>query len=82
MDNRARLAQLLPHIEIAPLDENLGKRAGTLLNEAGDSDVIDAAVVLLAVDDDLILTSDPDDLVALAAASGIHVAIVPVCDYV
>lgn len=75
---QAGLAQLLPHIEIAPLDENLGKRAGTLLKEAGDSDVIDAAVVLLAVDDDLILTSDPDDLVALAAASGIHVEIVPV----
>ncbi|HVE96069.1 MAG TPA: hypothetical protein VNA67_03675 [Pseudonocardiaceae bacterium] len=72
------LAQLLPHIEIAPLDENLGKRAGTLLKEVGDSDVIDAAVVLLAGDDDLILTSDPDDLVTLAAASGIHIEIVPV----
>lgn len=75
---QAGLAQLLPHIEIVPLDGDLGKRAGTLLRAAGGSDVIDAAVVLLAGDDDLILTSDPDDLVTLAAASGIHVEIVPV----
>jgi len=72
------LAQLLPHIEIAPLDGDLGKGAGLLLKEARGSDVIDAAVVLLAGDDDLILTSDPNDLVVLAAASGIHVEIVPV----
>lgn len=75
---QAGLAQLLPHIEITPLDENLGKRAGSLLGTAGGSDVIDAAVVLLAGDDDLILTSDPEDLVVLAAASGIHVEIIPV----
>jgi hypothetical protein len=75
---QAGLAQLLPHIEIAPLDENLGKRAGVLLREVGGSDVVDAALVLLAGDDDLILTSEPDDLVMLAAASGIHVEIIPV----
>ncbi|MGH3687180.1 MAG: hypothetical protein ACRDRU_02445 [Pseudonocardiaceae bacterium] len=75
---QAGVAQLLPHIEIVSLDGELGKRAGVLLREACGSDVIDAAVVLLAGDDDLILTSDPDDLVGLAAASGIHVEIVPV----
>lgn len=75
---QANLAQLLPHVEILPLNADLGKRAGTLLRETGSSDVIDAAVVLLAGDDDLILTSDPEDLAALAAASGIHVEIIPV----
>lgn len=75
---QAGLAQLLPHVEIVALDAGLGKRAGTLLHRAGSSDVIDAAVVLLAEDDDLILTSDPDDLVALAAASGVHVEIIGV----
>ncbi|MGH3766637.1 MAG: hypothetical protein ACRDS0_05690 [Pseudonocardiaceae bacterium] len=73
---QAGLAQLLPHIEITPLDGDLGKRAGVLLRAAGGSDVIDAAVVLLAADDDQILTSDPDDLVPLAAASGAHLEIV------
>jgi len=37
------------------------------------SDVIDAAVVLLASDGDRVLTSDPDDLEPLAASAGIHV---------
>jgi hypothetical protein len=33
---------------------------------------------LLAGDDDLILASDPEDLVVLAAASEIHIEIIPV----
>lgn len=40
--------------------------------------MIDAAVVLLAHDGDEILTSDPHDLVPLAAAAGIHLDVVPV----
>jgi hypothetical protein len=38
--------------------------------------VIDAALVLLARDDDHIITSDPDDLEPLARAAGHHVEIV------
>ena len=34
--------------------------------------------VLLAADGDDILTSDPDDLRALAAAAGVHIDLVPV----
>jgi hypothetical protein len=74
---QARLAQLLSYVEVVALDAVLGKRAGTLLGRSGCSDVIDAAVVLLAQDDDLILTTDPDDLLALATASGVHVEIIP-----
>jgi hypothetical protein len=55
MNEVARDIQL-PHIEIAPLDGDLAKRAGLLLIEARGSDVIDV----------------------LAAASEIHVEIVPV----
>ena len=39
-------------------------------------DVIDAALVLLATDADEILTSDPDDIVILALASGVHADVV------
>jgi hypothetical protein len=39
-------------------------------------DVIDAALVLLAEDGDLLLTSDPDDLEPLARTAGLHVDIV------
>ena len=42
------------------------------------NDVIDAALVLLAEDGDLLLPSDSEDLQPLAAAANLHVDIVPV----
>lgn len=75
---QARVARLLSGVEVVPVDEGLGRRVGVLLAGTGTSDVIDAAVVLLGHDDDEILTSDPHDLVPLAAAAGIHVEIVAV----
>ena len=75
---QATLASLLAGVEVVALDETLGRRAGVLLVRARKSDVIDAAVVLLAADGDSILTSDPGDLRALAAAAAVHVDIVPV----
>lgn len=75
---QANLARLLPGVAVVPLDETLGRQAGVLLGAAGTSDVIDAAVVLLAVDGDIIYTSDPADLTALAEASGTHLELVSV----
>jgi hypothetical protein len=73
---QARLAMLVSAVTIAPVDEHLGRRAGMLLKQTRTTDVIDAAVVLLAEDGDIILTSDPDDLEPLARAAGVHVDIV------
>lgn len=75
---RARLAALLPGVEVVPLDDGLGRRAGVLLARARAADVIDAAVVLLADDGDLVLTSDVTDLRPLAKAAGTHLELVPV----
>ncbi len=75
---QANLARLLPGVDVVPLDDGLGRRAGVLLGRAGGADVIDAAVVLLADDGDEIYTSDPGDLRGLAAAAGTHVELVPV----
>ncbi len=75
---QARLARFLAAVEVVPLDEALGRRAGALLARARRSDVVDAAVVLLAADGDSILTSDPGDLEPLAFAAGLHVEIIPV----
>ena len=75
---QANLARLLPALDIVPIDAALGRRAGVLLGWAGMTDVIDAALVLLASDGDLVLTSDPSDLGPLAAIAGLHVDIVPV----
>jgi len=73
---QARLGRLLAGVVVAALDEELGRAAGALLARAGASDVIDAALALLASDGDEILTSDPDDVAMLARASGVHVDVV------
>jgi hypothetical protein len=68
----------LPALDVAALDETLGRRAGVLLGRARMDDVMDAALVLLAADGDFLITSDPDDLEPLSNAAGVHVDIVPV----
>ena len=75
---QAPVARLLAATHVAPLDEHFGRRVGMLLGQARKSDAIDAAVVLLARDGDMILTSDPRDLRPLAAAATVHVDIVRV----
>lgn len=75
---QTRLARFLAGVKIEPLDDALGRRAGALLARARTTDVIDAAVVLLANDGDSILTSDSEDLERLAIAARAHVDIIPV----
>ncbi|MXW97492.1 MAG: PIN domain-containing protein [Acidimicrobiaceae bacterium] len=75
---QARLAAALGAVEVVPLDEGLGRRAGVLLARCGLTDAIDAALVCLAGHGDQIFTSDPDDMAALAAASNRRIDVVPV----
>jgi hypothetical protein len=72
------VARLLAGTEIAPIGDQLGRRAGMLLARSGQSDAIDASVVCLAADGDDILTSDPGDLRALAEAAGIYIDLIPI----
>jgi hypothetical protein len=72
------LSRALPGVDVHPLDEDLGRRAGLLLGVAEQADVIDAALVLLAHDGDEIYTSDTGDLRDLAVAAGLHVELIPV----
>jgi hypothetical protein len=72
------VARLLAGVDVAALDDGLGRRAGMLLARAGQVDAIDAAVVCLAGDGDDILTSDTRDLEILARAAGVHVELIPV----
>ncbi len=72
------LARGLSGVDVEALDDRLGRAAGVLLGATETTDVVDAAVVAMARDGDVILTSDPLDLVALARASGAHLEIVPV----
>ncbi|MFZ5869296.1 MAG: twitching motility protein PilT [Actinomycetota bacterium] len=73
---QARLSQALAGIDVRALDESLGRAAGQLLAAAGLSDVIDAALVLLAQDGDEIVTGDHDDLGQLASSAGRHVELI------
>ena len=75
---QARLAALLPALHTVALDASLGRRAGVLLGRARTTDVVDAALVLLAVDGDTIITSDPEDIARLAVSAGLDADIEPV----
>jgi predicted nucleic acid-binding protein len=75
---QALLARLLDAVEVVPLDDARGRRAGALLGRSGSHDVVDAALALLAADGDLILTSDTGDLVSLVEATGTHVELIAV----
>ena len=75
---QASVARLLAGVDIAPIDDSLGRRAGMLLARTGRADAIDAAVVCLAVDGDNIVTSDPGDLRILAEAAEVHVELIAV----
>jgi hypothetical protein len=75
---QAELARLLPGVEISALDEELGRRAGLLLGRRGASDAIDAALICLAQDGDVVLTSDVDDLRLLAEPARTHIELVPI----
>lgn len=66
----ARLAQFLTSCNIEPLDEALAKAAGVLCATAGTSDAVDAIVVASAARrGNVVITSDPDDLLRLASAA-------------
>jgi hypothetical protein len=75
---QALLAKVLAGVDIHGLDDALGRAAGVLLANTRTEDVIDAAVVLLAEDGDRILTSDPQDIETLAAASEKDVDVIAV----
>ena len=72
------VARLLAGTEVVAIDDDLGRRAGMLLARSGQSDAIDASVICLATDGDDVLTSDPDNLHALAESAEIHVDLIPV----
>lgn len=75
---QARLARFLPGVQVVPIDDALGRAAGSLCGAAGTDDPIDAALALIAADGDVVLSSDPDDLRPLLAAAGIAARVVAV----
>lgn len=69
----ARLGQLFKVVNVVPVDSDLGRRAGELLAACGQTDTLDALVVVLAAHRGYdVLTADPDDLGPLAAKAGVR----------
>jgi hypothetical protein len=67
---QAQLARLLTGCEIESLDDTQARATGTLAGRARITDIVDACVVEGALRrDDLIISSDPGDLTAIAAAT-------------
>ncbi|HET9899365.1 MAG TPA: twitching motility protein PilT [Streptosporangiaceae bacterium] len=68
---QANLARLLAGCDIESLDKIRAKATGAIAARARTSDIVDAAVVEGALRrHDLIITSDPDDLHAIATGLG------------
>lgn len=64
------LARLLSGIHERPLDPTVSRLVGGLCLAARSTDVVDAHIVSLAHDGDVVLTSDPDDLRRLLSGTG------------
>jgi hypothetical protein len=75
---QARLARLLRGVDERELSVTATRRVGVLLKAAQSADVIDASLIDIALDGDEVVTSDPDDLVRLAAAAGKRITVLTV----
>ena len=74
---QASLSRLLRSVDVRAVDRALGQGAGVLLGRAGRADAVDATVVAIANPGDRIVTSDPEDIRALVAASGHAILVLP-----
>jgi predicted nucleic acid-binding protein len=73
---QAQLSRLLRGCRIAPLSEPEARAAGAALASSRSNDLVDAVVVVTALArEDLIVTSDPDDLRQIASAIGGQVSL-------
>jgi len=73
---QALLARLLRGCDVETLDDASARAAGALAARAGTADVVDACVTEGALRRrDVVISSDPEDLKALAAAVNRHMEV-------
>ncbi len=73
---QAELSRLLSGCRFEPLSEAASRATGAACARSKRSDVVDASVVVGAlVRDDVVFTSDPDDLATVAGALGKHLIV-------
>lgn len=67
-----QISRLLKGCDILPDDQRIGRAAGVVYKASGTADVVDAIVVVTAVQHQAsVVTSDPGDLSHLAASIGV-----------
>jgi len=73
---QALLARLLAGCDVEALDDGQARSVGSLAGRAATTDIVDVCVVEGAIRrHDLVVSSDPDDLQAIAAAVNRHLEI-------
>lgn len=73
---QALLSKLLVGCEVEPLDERKARAVGALAARAQATDIVDVAVVEGAQRRrDIVMSSDPDDLKAIASAAGARIEV-------
>ena len=73
------LRRLCAQCEHLPFSTDAAKRVGGLLKASDTTDVVDAAVVVAAIEHGAaVMTTDPDDLRRLIDAAGVDVPLIPV----
>lgn len=73
------LAVLMRMSIVVPFDTETAKDVGSLLSRSGTSDIVDGAVVMLAMEHGAAaVTSDPDDIAALAGAADFRIPLITV----
>lgn len=76
---QVQLRRFLQGCEIVPFDEGQSHEAGRLLGQSRTKDVVDGAVVTLAIRHNaVILTGDADDISRLITTAGHEIAVVAV----
>ena len=70
------IGRILTGVKVIPLDQWAGQQTGELLGVSRTRDVIDAHIAIIADRDDMVLTSDPDDIARLADARDVRLAII------
>lgn len=75
--DHAAVARLLRGCHIEPMEDAHARAVGALLAKAPSNDIVDAAVVLGATHrNDVVVTSDPGDILAIAQSAGVHLRII------